>query len=140
MSGIDLIQPQDLAVPKGEYTPVSRVAGGSLVFIAGQVAIGLDGEVVGRDDFAVQFRATIDNLRRALASVGQDFDSIVKLSTYMVDAENLVSFNRLRKETFPGLFSDGRYPPNTLVVVRQLARPELLIEIEAIAAEVKPLV
>jgi hypothetical protein len=40
---------------------------------------------------------------------------------------------KARQEAFPGLFPDGVYPPNTLLVVSRLVRPELLVEIEAMA-------
>jgi enamine deaminase RidA (YjgF/YER057c/UK114 family) len=40
---------------------------------------------------------------------------------------------KARQEVFPGWFPDGAYPPNTLLVVSRLVRPELRVEIEAMA-------
>jgi enamine deaminase RidA (YjgF/YER057c/UK114 family) len=44
---------------------------------------------------------------------------------------------KARSEIFPQYFPDGVYPPNTLLVISQLVRPDLLVEIEAIAVRRK---
>ncbi len=58
---------------------------------------------------------------------------IVRLQTFLTRAEDIPGFMKARAEVFPGYFPDGVYPPNTLVVVSRLVRPELLVEIEAMA-------
>jgi hypothetical protein len=60
----------------------------------------------------------------------------VKFTTYLVRNEDWTPFAEWRRAEYPKLFPDGVYPANTGVVVVELARPSLLLEVEAIA--VKP--
>jgi hypothetical protein len=57
----------------------------------------------------------------------------VKFTTFLVRNEDWAPFAEWRKAEYRALFPDGVYPANTGVVVRELARPELLLEVEAIA-------
>jgi enamine deaminase RidA (YjgF/YER057c/UK114 family) len=69
------------------------------------------------------------NLRIALASVGGTFSDIVKTTTYVTDVSNAVVLREIR-----GKYLDPARPPaNSLIPVATLARPDLLLEIEAIA-------
>ena len=52
----------------------------------------------------------------------------------MTRADDLPAFHESRRELYPRLFPDGVYPPNTLLVIDRLVLPELLLEIEAVAA------
>jgi enamine deaminase RidA (YjgF/YER057c/UK114 family) len=58
---------------------------------------------------------------------------VVRLATFLTRAEDLEGFMAARAALFPEYFPDGVYPPNTLLVVSRLVRPELLVEIEAMA-------
>ncbi len=58
---------------------------------------------------------------------------VVKFTTYLTRYEDFAAFTEFRKAEYPRLFPDGVYPPNTGVVVQGLARPELRLEVEAIA-------
>ena len=55
-------------------------------------------------------------------------------TTYLIDADDIPRFFEARNELFPGLYPDGSYPPNTLLVIDRLVQPELLVEISALAA------
>jgi hypothetical protein len=57
----------------------------------------------------------------------------VKFTTFLVRNQDWAPFAEWRKAEYPKLFPDGVYPANTGVVVVELARPELLLEVEAIA-------
>jgi hypothetical protein len=59
----------------------------------------------------------------------------VRLQTFLTRADDITGFMKARAEVFPGYFPDGVYPPNTLLVVGRLVRPELLVEIEAMAVK-----
>jgi enamine deaminase RidA (YjgF/YER057c/UK114 family) len=50
-----------------------------------------------------------------------------------VSADDIPGFMKARQDLFPELFPGGVYPPNTLLVVSRLVRPELKVEIEAMA-------
>jgi enamine deaminase RidA (YjgF/YER057c/UK114 family) len=128
-----MLEPEGLAPPIGQYSHVSRVAADELLFVAGQVAIDEQGELVGEGDFEAQMRQVFANLERALAAGGAMLQNVAKFTTYVVGAEHVDEFYRVRRELFGSLFRDGRYPPNTLVVIDRLVSPAFLLEIEAVA-------
>lgn len=128
-----MLEPEGLAPPIGQYSHVSRVAAGELLFVAGQVAVDEQGELVGEGDFEAQMRQVFANLERALAAGGAGFQSVAKFTTFVVGAEHVDEFYRVRRELFDSMFQGGRYPPNTLVVIDRLVSPAFLLEIEAVA-------
>ena len=69
-----------------------------------------------------------------LKALGESCDSIVSMRTYLVDAGLIPTFMSVRAGLFPSLFSGTAYPPNTLLIIDGLVRPEFLIEVEAVAA------
>jgi enamine deaminase RidA (YjgF/YER057c/UK114 family) len=102
---------------------------GRTVYIAGQVAFDSVGQIVGVGDFRAQAAQVFSNLGRALASVGATFGDVMKTTTYITDVRNL----GILRETRARYFDSARAPANTLITVNALARPELLLEIEAVA-------
>ena len=60
---------------------------------------------------------------------------IVRLQTFLAHAADIPGFMKARAEVFPGYFPDGVYPPNTLLIISSLVKPELLVEIEAMAVK-----
>lgn len=116
--------PPSSGAPLGLYSQISRVQPGELVFIAGQLAPG---------DFETQFNAVIAQTGDILKDLGTDFTSITKFTTYLVDSEDIEAFMELRQKLFPRLFPNESYPPNTLLIVDRLVKPEFRIEVEAIA-------
>jgi enamine deaminase RidA (YjgF/YER057c/UK114 family) len=126
--------PTTLPAPGGRYSHVSRVSAGELLFIAGQVALDADGNLVGEGDFKAQVEATFQNLRLALESQGCGFADVARFTTYLVHSQDITTFHEVRMELFQTLYPEGRPPPNTLVIIDRLVSEDLLIEIEAIAA------
>ena len=120
--------------PIGAYSQAIRTAPGELLFIAGQVSVGLDGNPVGIDDMTAQTRQVFENLGGVLESVGATFSNVVEFTTYVVGRESVQRYIAARTDVLPRLFPDGDYPPNTLLVVDGLVREEFLLEISAIAA------
>jgi reactive intermediate/imine deaminase len=119
--------PPTLSKPTG-YTHVVEINRGKTVYIAGQVAFDATGAVVGKQDFIAQTRQVMENLKAALASAGATFENVVKVNTYVTDMSQIQALREIRSSYF------GANPPaSTLVQVVALARPELMIEIEAIA-------
>ena len=124
------VNPEGAPAPIGMYSNLSST--GNLLFVAGQVGLRIDGELAG-EDLASQATQAFDNLSALLGSHGGSLRDVVKFTTYLVDAEEIAEFFEIRQRLFPDLFPDGEYPPNTLLVVERLVRPEFRIEVEAIA-------
>jgi enamine deaminase RidA (YjgF/YER057c/UK114 family) len=112
---LDHIAPPGVA-PGNGYTQV--VAGtGRLVAISGQIAFDETGQLV------------FENLRRCLSATGATFDNVIKLTYFVTDMAWLPAIRRVRDT-----FVDAAQPPaSTAVQVAALFRPELLMEIEALA-------
>jgi enamine deaminase RidA (YjgF/YER057c/UK114 family) len=130
---IKLSNPDTMAKPGGTYSHVARVKAGELIFIAGQVALDANGKVAG-PDIETQAEQVFKNIRAALQSEGADMKHIVQLTTYLTDAADIPKFRKYREGAYPTLFPDGKYPPNTLLVIDQLASPAIRLEIAVIAA------
>lgn len=120
--------------PLGAYSQAMHVKAGKLVFVAGQVALDANGNLVGKGDVMAQTRQVFDNIGHVLANAGASFSNVVQFTTYLVGREAIPPFMQARTQIFPGLFPDGDYPPNTLLLVDGLVREEFLVEIQAIAA------
>jgi enamine deaminase RidA (YjgF/YER057c/UK114 family) len=132
-SPITYLNPPSAPPVQGLYSHVSRVAPGELAFIAGQVAIDQAGNPVGVGDMARQVQQVFANLGLILRELGVDFGAVVQFTTYLTRADGIAAFMATRGEIFPKLFAGGKYPPNTLLVVERLVKPEFLVEVEAIA-------
>jgi enamine deaminase RidA (YjgF/YER057c/UK114 family) len=128
------VNPPGTAPVQGLYSHVGVPSSGHgrIAFVAGQLSVGDDGAVVGRNDFAAQFAQVFANLQNVLAGLGTDCNSILKFTTYLVHSRYIDSFMSLRRELFPTLFAGSAYPPDTLLMVDRLVREEFLIEVEAI--------
>jgi enamine deaminase RidA (YjgF/YER057c/UK114 family) len=132
VGGPRYVNPPGLTRPSG-YTHVVVSSDGRTVYVAGQVAFDSAGQVVGLGDFRAQATQVFSNLGRALASVGATFGDVMKTTTYITDVRNLGMLREARARYFDA----ARAPANTLIPVSALARPELLLEIEAVA-EIRP--
>ena len=120
--------------PIGAYSQAIRTAPGELLFIAGQVAVDLDGNPVGVGDMAAQTRQVFDNLGGILEGAGATFSNVVEFTTYVVGRDSVQAYIAARTDVYPEIFPDADYPPNTLLVVDGLVREEFLLEIKAVAA------
>lgn len=126
--GLRYINPPSLAKPTG-YTHVVVAPDGRTVYVAGQVALDSTGQLVGPGDFRRQAEQVFRNLQRGLASVGGTLDDIAKTTTFLTDAKHIPALREVRSKHL-GLKNS---PASTLLVVSSLARPEFLIEVEAVA-------
>ncbi len=128
--GKRFINPAGLSTSRS-YTHAVSVSGGRTLYISGQVALTADGDVVGVGDFRAQVTQVFENLKIALAAADADFSDVVKLNYYVVglDSERVQTIRNVRQAYLPA----ENPPASTLVGVQQLVRPDLFIEIEAIA-------
>lgn len=121
----EIINPPDVVAPRG-YSHAIKV--GDTIYIAGQVAWDVDGNLVGKGDFEAQARMALENLKRVLAAAGSQMTDIVQMNYYIRNLEDFAKIRNPYREYF------GRYfPCQTLTVISSLADPDLLIEIQAIA-------
>ena len=121
--GFEVVETPDLPKP-GQFSQV--VKKGNFVFISGQTApkSANDGNLDPHD----QAREIFDYLKSAIASAGGTMADICKINVFLTDGSQVPALSELRPQYF-----DQPYPAATTVVVSRLFRPELVMEIEAIA-------
>jgi reactive intermediate/imine deaminase len=122
--------PSGIGPPVGNYSHVVRVEASDAVFlfISGQVAIDPEGNLVGEGDMARQCEQTFENLRLILEAHGATFADVVKLNTYATDMSKLGVLREVRAR-----YISTDPPASTTVEVSALFRPEVLVEMEAVA-------
>ncbi|HEY7181206.1 MAG TPA: RidA family protein [Blastocatellia bacterium] len=111
------------------YSHVVEVKGGRTLYIAGQIAVDKNGNLVGRGDFRAQVKQVFENLKSRLEEGGASFKDVVKLNYYLTDASDLQAL----RDTRNSYINTENPPASTLVVVKQLVRDEYLLEVEAVA-------
>jgi len=116
-----------LGKPLGQYSHMTRVKGASeTLYIAGMLAPG--------DDFDAQCSGAFRQIETALKSAGAGWGNVVQFTTYLVHSQDIPKFMAWRLREFPELFPDGKYPPNTLLVIDRLVGEQFLLEVQTIAA------
>ena len=113
----------------GGYSQVVEVRGGRTLYISGQIALDSSGQVVGSGDFTAQIREVFANLKARLDEASASFNDVVKLNFYLTDASDI----QILRDVRDSYVNREQPPASTLVIVKQLLRPELLIEVDAIA-------
>ncbi len=113
------------------FSQVVTAEGGKAVFIAGQVALDENGELVGKGDLRAQTQQVFKNIGTALAAIGGTPDDVVKINMYVVGytPDALAGIRDVRNQ----FFAPDKLPASTLIGVQALAFEGLLIEIEVIA-------
>lgn len=134
VSRVRMSNPKRMPKPSGTYSHVARVSARELMFIAGQVSVDTRRGLVGAGDFEAQARQVFHNLLAALKSEGAGYANVVQFTTYLVNSRDIPKLRAFRERHYPKFFPDGKYPPNTLLVVDRLASEDMLLEISAIAA------
>lgn len=104
------------------YSHLAKVHGGTLLFIAGQVALDASGNLVGKGDFRAQAQQVFENLKAAVEAAGGSFSNIIKLNVYVADSSKLPEYRQVRDS-----YIDSRNPPaSTAIQVAALFRPDFL--------------
>jgi enamine deaminase RidA (YjgF/YER057c/UK114 family) len=129
---ITRINPAELGTPPG-YSQIVDVRASRLVFIAGQAATDRDGNVIGKNDFSMQAEQVFRNLTTALTAAGCTAASLIKLTVFLRDINNLAAYRQARDRFFATVTPPAA-PAVTLIEVSRLYGADFLIEIEAIAA------
>jgi reactive intermediate/imine deaminase len=126
-----VVNVQQITIDPDPYEPYLLSQGirvGELLLVSGQVGIDEAGELVSLDDFDAQADQAFRNLSRVLEAGGSSLDRVVKVTIFLTDMTNFPKIVELRRRWFT-----PPYPADTIVEVRSLYRPEVKIEIEAIA-------
>jgi enamine deaminase RidA (YjgF/YER057c/UK114 family) len=127
---INRINPKGISKPLAPYSHVVTAEGvKKLVFCAGQVAATEDGQILPPDDFDAQARLVMTNLQHALAGGGATLADVVKITIYICNPHDVPKARGMLQTYFKD------HPPgSTLCILRGLAHPHFLLEVEAIAA------
>jgi len=101
---------------------------GDTVYLSGTVAFDSDGNLIGEGSVYAQAKQIFKNIEEALASAGASMADVVKITTFLTDMSGYGDFGRARTEAFPrGVPASAAYATPALI------KPELLVEVEAIA-------
>jgi 2-iminobutanoate/2-iminopropanoate deaminase len=122
------INPSGVKAPFGAFSNAAWAPPGRTLHISGQVAADDKGEIVGEGDIAAQTEQTLRNLETILHSAGGTFDDIVSVTVFVTDMSGLAAIHEVRRKFFK-----PPYPASTLVQVKSLVDPRLMIEINAVA-------
>lgn len=111
------------------YSPAVKVKGGTTIYLAGHTGFQDEAGKTHPGDFDAQVRVCFERMRKTLERAGGSLDDIVTMTVFITDMANGTRFTELRRQ----FFKDGRYPASALIGIKELARPEMMIEIQAIA-------
>jgi 2-iminobutanoate/2-iminopropanoate deaminase len=121
--------PGDKRQQERGYSPAVKTRGGTTVYLAGYGGFQDESGKTYLDDFDAQVRVSFERISKTLEKAGGTLDDIVTMTVFITDMKNGTRFTQLRRETF----KEGRYPASALIGIKELARPEMMIEIQAIA-------
>jgi enamine deaminase RidA (YjgF/YER057c/UK114 family) len=94
----------------------------------GQTASDPDGNVVGPGDLRAQARYVFEKMKRSVEAAGGTLDDIVSMTVLVTDARYFAAVNEARREIIT-----ANFPSSTMVQVTAFGRPEMLVEMNAIA-------
>ena len=129
----EIINPAELGAAPRYWSHAVTIAGpAKLVYVSGQVSWGPDGQVVGKGDMRRQCEQVFGNVATVLRASGAGWGDVIKMNAFMVgmNAENVAAFREIRARYLQA----GQLPASTLVGVASLVQPELLLEVEVVAA------
>ena len=119
---MDVRPPTSLISQGIEVAPDAR-----WLYISGQIAVRSDGTAI--EGTEAQMEDVWEKILRVLESAGMGYQNLVKISVFLTREEDILMFRKVRDRVL-----GGSKPAATLLIVKGLARPDLLVEIEAIAA------
>ena len=120
------IAPPDMKDQRPRYTLGWRV--GNHIYVAGQLPYDKDGNLVGKGDIKAQTRRVFEQIKKIVEAGGGTMNDIVKITVFVTDVRYREPYAEVRTEFF------GPNPPaSTMVQIANLAIPDALIEIEAVA-------
>ena len=113
--------------PPGEIFSNCLVVG-EQIFLSGITSSGPDGKAIGGNSLEAQARAVMEKIRHLIEAAGGSMADVVKITVYVTDISRRAELGKVRNEFFP-----GTKPCSTMVEIKGLVSPDLLIEIDAVA-------
>jgi enamine deaminase RidA (YjgF/YER057c/UK114 family) len=122
--------PDTVAAPIASYSQSVRVetADATWIYVSGQIAVGLDDELVAPNDLPAQTQQVYENLRAVLEAHGATFGDVVKIQTYFTTLDGLAESREIRARYLP-----AEPPASTAVQVVALVVPDAVIEVDVVA-------
>lgn len=123
--------PSGVPAPAGPFSHVARVnvGTGSLLYVAGQIALDDNGQIVGPGDMRAQAGRVFEIIDRILSAHGATFADVVKINSYLTDFDLRPELAEVYATYLP-----ATPPASTAVEVSKLFKPEALLEVEVVAA------
>ena len=123
---------QERVDPGWAWAKILNISAGvkvdNAIYLSGIVAFDGDGKVVGVGSVYDQAKQVFSNIEEALASTGATMEDVIKISTFLTDISEYGEFGKARTEAFP-----KGVPASAAYEISALIKPELLVEVEAIA-------
>ena len=121
--------PKSTSAPNGAYSHGAEVPPNARwLFVAGQIPMRTDGTIPATIE--EQTETVWRNILAVLADAGMGIADVVKISSFLTRFDNFARFAQVRAG-----FLGSHRPASTSVIVSALAKPEFLVEVEAIAAK-----
>jgi len=121
--------PKSVAAPIGTYSHgIEAPPNARWLHVAGQIGVRPDGSVPATIE--EQTEVVWQNILAVLADAGMGIGDVVKITSFLTRFENFPKFAQVRAK-----YLGSHRPASTLLVISSLARPEFLVEVEAIAAK-----
>ena len=115
--------------PGGRYSHVGEIGPNARLFhLAGQTGTAPDGSI--GDGIEEQAALVYQNITAILKECGMGLENLVKLTIYLTDADYIEPWRAAQQAALGDVV-----PASTLLIISRLARPGLLVEVEAIAAK-----
>ncbi len=127
---ITYLNPEGLIKTPAFSQAVMTEGSGRTIYVGGQNAIDAKGNLIGKDNMGLQVEQVMGNVKTALAAAGASFSDVIKMNIYILNGQNA---NEAFKAAQPFMKECPQPPAITGIFVAALARPEYLIEIEAVA-------
>jgi enamine deaminase RidA (YjgF/YER057c/UK114 family) len=127
---LQYLNPDGLSKNPAFSQVVTTQGNGKTIYIGGQDAIDVKGEIVGKGSITEQTEQVMNNLQTALSACGATFNNLVRLSIYIVIGQDVYSGFQVSQK-FLGHLNNP--PAVSVLIVAGLAHPDFLIEIDAIA-------
>jgi enamine deaminase RidA (YjgF/YER057c/UK114 family) len=126
------VQPPDMAASPAFSQAIEITAPSAMLFIGGQNAIDRDGKLLGDGDFLAQCRQSLQNVKTLLDYAWYSINDVLKMTIYYAKGNDA----RLGFRAYQEVFGIPTIPPAvTVIQVAEMAIPERLVEVEAVAAK-----